>query len=67
MKVTDEQLDEYIALYKSEYGISLERTRALTQLHKLINLVLYLALPENQIHVLEEALEREYNKDAASK
>ena len=64
MRVTDAQLDEYISLYESEYGVKLERTRALTQLHKLINLVLYMAFPEDKVNRLEIALEKEYTSNA---
>lgn len=65
MRVTDAQLTEYIQLYKSEYGIELDRVRALTQLHKLINLVLYLAMPVEKVAALEKELEEEYTEDAA--
>lgn len=43
MRVTDTQLDEYIALYKKEYGVDLERTKALIGLHKLLSLVCIMA------------------------
>jgi hypothetical protein len=64
MKITEEQLDSYIALYKREYGEELERTRALTQFHNLINLVLYMAYPEYGIEALEQIASQEYTKDA---
>jgi hypothetical protein len=64
MRISEQQLDEYIALYQSEYGEVLERSRAIGQVHKLVNLVLYMALAENELHALEQSLETEYNKDA---
>lgn len=64
MKITEKQLSNYIALYKSEYGEELERTRALTQFHQLINLVLYMAFPEYSIETLEQITTTKYTKDA---
>jgi hypothetical protein len=64
MKITDEQLDSYIALYKSEYGEELERTRGLNQLLNLLYLVLHLAFPKNTVQEVEEIFEKEYTKDA---
>lgn len=39
MKISEIQVDEFIALYKQEYGEELERTEALEQINALITLV----------------------------
>jgi hypothetical protein len=67
MKITDAQLDQYIDLYKQEFGEELERVQALTQCHKLINLVLYLAYPELTVQTIEQVFEKEYTQDATHK
>ncbi len=67
MKITEKQLDEYIALYKQEYGEQLERVRASAQLQDLLLLGLYLAFPEETVTQLETVLGKEYNKNAVLK
>jgi hypothetical protein len=57
MKITEAQLDEYIALYKKEYGVNLERVHALSQLHKLINLTLYMTLPLATVKKVQELMD----------
>lgn len=39
MKISDKHLDEFIALYKREYGEELERNEALGQVQALVWLV----------------------------
>lgn len=39
MKITEKQVDEFIALYKQEYSIELDRPDALGQINALIFLV----------------------------
>jgi hypothetical protein len=64
MRISEQQLDEYIVLYKKEFGEELERTKALTQVHKLVNLVMYLSFPEEAVHQFEEKLEKGYTENA---
>ena len=67
MKISEKQVDEFITLYKQEYNVELERTEALSQLNKLISLVLYMAFPEGTVRALEEKSEEEYNIEATHK
>ena len=62
MKISDNQLTEYITLYETTYCEKLERARALVQLNKLISLMLYIAFPEYTVDILEKELEKEYTK-----
>lgn len=64
MRITDEQLLQYISLYESEYGVKLEKSRALTQLHKLIQLVLFIAFPDKTVSDIEKEITKGYNKGA---
>lgn len=67
MKITERQLDEYINLYKQEYGEELERVRASAQLQDLLLLGLYLAFPEETVDQLETALGKGYTNNAVLK
>ena len=67
MRISDTQLNEYISLYETSYGVVLERTQALTQLNKLISLVSYMAFPENTVKTLEEKVGKGYNGNATYK
>ena len=42
MKILETQVDEFIALYKQQYGVVLERTDALEQINALITLVSFM-------------------------
>jgi hypothetical protein len=67
MKVSNNQLAEYITLYETTYGEKLEPTRALVQLNKLISLVMYMLFPESTIDTVEKELKEEYTEVAAHK
>ena len=56
-----------MALYQTAYGVILERTLALSQLNKLIGLVLYMAIPADAVKALEEKLQEEYNRSTTHK
>jgi hypothetical protein len=64
MKISENQVDEFIALYKQEYDVELERTEALEQINALITFVSRM-LPNTK--GLEENKEMLYNTDATSK
>lgn len=64
MKISETQVDEFITLYKQEYGDEPERTEALQQINALITLVSRM-LPDSKW--LEENKEMLYNSNAASK
>ena len=65
MKISDNQLTEYITLYETTYGEKLERARALVQLNKLISLVQYMIFPECTVDILEKELQKEYTEGDA--
>ena len=67
MKISDDQLAEYIKLYETTYGEKLEPVRALVQLNKLISLVMYMLFPESTVNTLEKELNEVYNEIAAHK
>jgi len=67
MKISENQLTEYITLYETVYGEKLEPTRGLGQLNKLISLVLYMVFPESTVDNLEKELQEEYNVNATRK
>lgn len=67
MKISDDQLSEYVTLYETTYKEKLERTRALAQFNKLINLVLYMIFPECTVDTLEKQLQKRYDEDATLK
>lgn len=58
MKITEKQVDEFIVLYKQEYGIELERSDALGQVNALIFLVSRML---SNIECVEENKEMQYN------
>ena len=64
MKISENQVDEFITLYKQEYGNKLERTEALEQIIALITLVSRM-LPNTKW--LEENTDMLYNTNATSK
>ena len=64
MKISENQVDEFITLYKEEYDVELERTDALNQVNALITLVSRM-LPN--IKWLEENKEMLYNINATNK
>lgn len=67
MRISEDQLTEYITLYETTYGEKLEHTRALVQLNKLISLVLYMIFPEYTVDTLERKFQEEYNGEATHK
>jgi len=67
MKISDNQLTEYITLYETTYGEKLEPTRALVQLNNLISLVLYMIFPECTVDTLEKELQEVYTGEATHK
>ena len=64
MKISEEQVDEFITLYKKEYDVELERTDALEQVNALITLVSRMS---PNIQWLEENKEMLYNINATNK
>ena len=64
MKISETQVDEFIALYKQEYGDELERTEALEQINALITIVSRM-LPNTKW--LVENTDVLYNTNATSK
>lgn len=64
MRISENQVDEFITLYKEEYNVELERTDALEQINALINLVSRM-LPHTEL--LEENKEILYTINATNK
>ncbi len=64
MKISEQQLDTHIALYKQEYGIVLDRVTALSDLTKLLTLVAILIFPEHVYKSIVVPDEGEYNRYA---
>lgn len=48
MKFTDEQLDDFIALYQKEFGDNIDRAEALRQATALVSLVKLTYTPMNR-------------------
>ncbi len=48
MKFTDEQLDDFIALYQKEFGDNIDRAEALRQATALVSLVKLTYMPMSQ-------------------
>jgi len=46
MQITDRQIDEFIALYRKEYGITLDKKTAYEKGFKLVRLMQLTYLPE---------------------
>jgi hypothetical protein len=64
MKISEQQLDAHIELYKQEYGITLDRVTALSDLTKLLTLVAILIFPEHVYKIIVVPDEGEYNRYA---
>ena len=56
-RITEEQLDENIALCKKKHNVDLKRTVALSQLNRLVSLVLYLTFSDKEIKEIEKMKE----------